>query len=117
VIEGYGRIIAVEDPDCPTASHNARRFLNHEKRIVNVAHQCMRNHGIERFVGDIKAPGIAHNELDPLTEPFGRAKALRNLHEASAEVDASDSTREFFAPSDGSRGHAGAASYVEDGTG
>ena len=32
-----------------TPSHNARGFLKHEKRIVNVADQRMRNHGIERF--------------------------------------------------------------------
>jgi len=45
-----------------------------------VADQRMRNHGIERFVGDIKEPCIAHNELDPLADAFGPAKALRNLH-------------------------------------
>jgi hypothetical protein len=50
VIECYRRIIAVENSDCSTASNNARGFLNHEKRIVNVADQRMRNHGIERFV-------------------------------------------------------------------
>jgi hypothetical protein len=77
----------------------------------------MRNHGIERFVGDIKTPCIAHNELDLLTDAFGSTKALRNLHEASAEVDASDSTSESSAPSDCSRCHAGAAPYVEYGTG
>src|ERR1700751_4733912 len=91
VIERYRRIIAVEDSDCSTASYNARGFLKHEKRIGNVADQRMRNHGIERFVGDIKAPCIAHNELDLLNGAFGPAKALRNLHEAGAEVDASDS--------------------------
>src|SRR5262249_29473850 len=48
---------------------------------------------------------------------FDRAKALRNLHEASAEVDASDSTGKSFAASDCSPCHAGAAPYVEYGMG
>jgi hypothetical protein len=51
VIERHRRIIAVEDPDCSTASHNAGGFLNHDKRIINVADDRMRYHGIERFVG------------------------------------------------------------------
>jgi hypothetical protein len=69
----------------------------------------MRDHRVEAFVGDIKAPGIAHHEVDLFTDAFGRAKAFGNLQEASAEIDAGDSTREAFAPSDGSRRHAGAA--------
>ena len=73
----------------------------------------MRDHSTERFIGDIKARCIAHNELNLLIDTFGLAKALRNLNKASTDVDAGDSTSESLAPSDCSRSHAGATPHVE----
>jgi len=87
VSERDGRIVAIEDPDHATAPNEARSFPDDGERIIDVAEERVRNHGIKGAVRQIQLPAVTRPKFDALSQTFVCGQLGRLLSQGRSKIN------------------------------
>ena len=92
--EREGGVVPVEDTYHSARFNDPRRFLDNRKRIVHVAHECVRYYDVKASVREVKATRIACPELDTICEAFLPGKTPSRFRQGGTEINADYSGRQ-----------------------
>jgi len=89
--------------------NQARGLAQDRRRIVDMAQQRMRDHGVKDAIAEIKSAAIACAKFHAITQPFVCRQPGCGLRQCRAQIDAEHPARKIAAASDRAGGDTGAA--------